>query len=390
MSGNAWKWTADTLVEGEFNPEDGRYVVVRGGGNGSGDPILTTRNPQKPFELYSTVGFHIVQVPEYAEYCGMFGTVFLDGDVSGAADQPDCYVNAHDVVKVADQWLECTDPAQADCVQASSEPSMKIAKTSQTITVNGNLDDWSGPIEWISLDEVYDGNPQDITDAKFAVRWDDSTSKVYLAVEVIDTDHQLETDPCDWNTSDRIEIYVQGDPNDQTGWGATGSGCFDVAQQYIVGHTPSNGTWGLWADRTTVGGDAGFQAATTRVSTKITYEAAVTPFNYYAGICGGTTDPTTLVAGHVLRFDVIADTKSTNDFGMLSENTDSPKHDDTSTFAEYTLVDALQCGDLGYLAADAHGATGDCHVNLIDFSVVAGQWMWCSDPPVTACDQYYD
>ena len=66
MSGNEWKWTADTAVEGEFNPGDGRYIVVRGGGNGSGASSLTMtlRNPQVPFNLYSTVSFHIVQVPE--------------------------------------------------------------------------------------------------------------------------------------------------------------------------------------------------------------------------------------------------------------------------------------------------------------------------------------
>ena len=121
MSGNEWKWMADTAVEGEFNPGDGRYIVVRGGGNGSGASSLamTLRNPQVPFELYSTVSFHIVQIPgePQEDYCGMFGTEYLDADQTGPNGVRDCYVDHYDLALLFEQWLLCNDPEDANCIE---------------------------------------------------------------------------------------------------------------------------------------------------------------------------------------------------------------------------------------------------------------------------------
>ena len=118
MSGNEWKWTADTLSEGDFSELANRYIVVRGQGNSSGDPTLTVRNPQDPFNLYATVSFHIVQIPGeiQGEYCGMFGTVYLDADQTGPNDVPDCYVDHYDLALLFEQWQLCTDPVDANCI----------------------------------------------------------------------------------------------------------------------------------------------------------------------------------------------------------------------------------------------------------------------------------
>ena len=48
-------------------------------------------------------------------YCGDDYTQYLAGDISGLAGAPDCYVNLHDVALMAKQWLECSDPGNADC-----------------------------------------------------------------------------------------------------------------------------------------------------------------------------------------------------------------------------------------------------------------------------------
>ena len=46
------------------------------------------------------------------------------------------------------------------------------------------------------------------------------------------------------------------------------------------------------------------------------------------------------------------------------------------------------CGDLGtvYLTADFNK---DCYVNFEDLAVLAGSWIWCTDPANSACDQYW-
>ena len=46
------------------------------------------------------------------------------------------------------------------------------------------------------------------------------------------------------------------------------------------------------------------------------------------------------------------------------------------------------CGDQGtvYLSLDFNH---DCYVNMGDFAVIAAQWLWCTDPASSACDQYW-
>ena len=45
------------------------------------------------------------------------------------------------------------------------------------------------------------------------MKWNADTDKVYAAVIVDDQDHVLTILPEDWDDSDRIEVYAQGDPN---------------------------------------------------------------------------------------------------------------------------------------------------------------------------------
>jgi len=55
----------------------------------------------------------------YAEgplYCGMTGMTFLEGDISGPAGVPDCYIDLYDLAVILEDWLECTDPFNpAEC-----------------------------------------------------------------------------------------------------------------------------------------------------------------------------------------------------------------------------------------------------------------------------------
>jgi hypothetical protein len=70
-------------------------------------------------------------------------------------------------------------------------------------------------------------------------------------------------------------------------------------------------------------------------------------------------------------------------------------------YDEYGYLDNLlyqveapeHCGDLGtqYLVGDLSGPSNvpDCYVNLIDFSVIALQWLTCTDPAISGCDGYW-
>ena len=67
--------------------------------------------PESDFILSGTM------VPYDPNYCGDLHTQYLDGDVSGPAGIPDCYVNLHDVALIAQDWLGCTDPENVDCIE---------------------------------------------------------------------------------------------------------------------------------------------------------------------------------------------------------------------------------------------------------------------------------
>ena len=49
------------------------------------------------------------------QQCGDPGTVYLSGDLSGPNGKRDCKVSFYDFVVIASNWLNCTDPAKAQC-----------------------------------------------------------------------------------------------------------------------------------------------------------------------------------------------------------------------------------------------------------------------------------
>ena len=61
-----------------------------------------------------------------------------------------------------------------------------------------------------------------------------------------------------------------------------------------------------------------------------------------------------------------------------------------SSTKDVTVVQArnFTCGDSGtvYHALDLNG---DCYVDLSDIAIFISQWMWCTDPANSDCDQYW-
>ena len=350
------------IVDGQLN--------VGGGGNQSVKPIN-----------------FLEIVPNTCEGMLEIGAIEkLDGDLDA-----DCYVDLYDLNTLAGKWLGCTLPEQAGCelVELGSPP-YYIAEA--TVTVDGSLDDWSDAV-WRDLDQVYYGTPSDISSAQFALKWNGDEDKIYAAVVVEDANHVFENFPVNWNTSDRIEVYAQGDANGGTAWGSDGSEYFDKAQQYAVGLplTPGN-EWAYW------GNGAGimqiqvdFEYGVSLDGSELTYEVGVPMFVWYGGRSGVPTIPMELVAGNTVGFDIVADSKrSDGGFGMLSENMMTGKYYDAGMFQQYQLVStwpADGCGLWGFLPMDTSGPDGvpDCVVDIFDLIPVAMDWLQCVDPADPGC-----
>lgn len=319
------------------------------------------------------------------------------GDFDG-----DCYVDGNDVVAMAWKWLECTDPVSG-CIQWEA-PEEVLYIPHGEVTVDANLAEWpdSSDPNWLALDLIYTGDPNDIVSARYAVMWDGGTNdKVYAAVVVEDTDHVFDLSPTNWDTSDRIEIYAQGDPNGGIAYGDSGSEEFAIAQQYAVGPTGSgNDAWARYGNGTPIPGignlaDAGFEYAVNVGTTTVTYEIGARMFMWYGGNNATTIEVRELEAGMQVGFDIVVDTRwgfpphggagaePDGEFGMLSANLDKSKFMDAGQFQRWELLGVGNqiatpgCGAWGYQPMDMNA---DCVVNLDDYAEMITHMLECTNP----------
>jgi hypothetical protein len=238
-----------------------------------------------------------------------------------------------------------------------------------TVVVDGNLSEWSEGVEWVRLDKIYYGSPNDVVEAWFALRWNDDANKVYAAVIAYDSDHVFLDEYVYWDASDRLEVYSQGDAEGGSGY----VGTYDVAQQYYVAPNSTDGCWATWAWGEPIGGDAGFEYAVTVSGDEIIYEVGVTQFDNYGGFSGGDTNVTDLNVGSVVGFDLAVDTRWSEGFGMLSENLMTGKSGNADQFARYMLVEEAGGPSCFELVADVDG---NCVINWADLAVLADNWLW--------------
>ena len=318
----------------------------------------------------------------------------------------DCYVDEGDLPVLTEQWLACTDPLGEGCIEYVSPPEIFYMPQCWEKDVDGHMIDWTDPC-WVELDLVYfsydEGFPNDIVSAKYTVCWDPCDDLFYAAVMIDDTQHVFESAPLNWDSSDRIEVYVQADPNGGDQWGnSTADKRYDKAQQYVVGYQGilPGWTWavfggGQYIPEDIEPGDADFiYEGGTRVSgDTITYEIGAKSWQWY----GGRTVPAESVPnvirplepGIQVGFDVVADSRrgpETYEFGMVSANLDTQKFIYADRFQRWELLDydgsvvPPECGYWGYLPLDTDT---DCVVGLADFAAWSIYWMDCThpDPP---------
>ena len=347
------------------------------------------------------IDFYGCKVPPV---CGDAWHPISPGDRNG-----DCYVNTVDLIPMAQQWLDCVHPLDADCMQLQPTPQDMYPDTMYMSqcwpkTVDGLLGDWVDPC-WVDVDLIYAGDPNDIASAKYSVCWDPCEDKLYSAIVVEDTDHVFESAPTDWNSCDRAEIYVQADPNGGDQWGSTADATYDKAQQYIVGYQGilPGWTWAVFGHGTYLPGafepkNAHFTYdGGTRVNgDTITYEVSAKAWQWY----GGNTpevDPNVvrqLEPGIQVGFDVAVGSHwGTTDpcdaaayaaeYGMLSANPITQKYIYAENFQRWELLDydgsvvIPECGDWGYLELDTDV---DCYIGLSDFAAWSVYWLDCTNP----------
>jgi hypothetical protein len=254
----------------------------------------------------------------------VFDLAFFVGQWLGECDETNDFCNSADTNY--DRQVDFRDFA----ILAEYWPYKTIRQG--RVIVDGDLSEWQG-VEWIRLDNIYDGHPDDVNSAKFALFWNEDTNKIYAAVVVNDRDHVFRDDYGTWNASDRIEVYSQGDAEGGSGW----TRVYDIAQQYMVGPRTLGGSWAYWGVGESIGSGAGLEYAVTVNGNQIIYEVGVTQFDNYGGFSGGDTIKTQLKVGKIVRFDMVIDTRYSEGFGMLSENTVMGKYNNANSIALYKL-----------------------------------------------------
>ena len=317
--------------------------------------------------------------------CGAEGTVYLDGDVT-----EDCYVEMADVSKLGDQWLLCTDGANAACDR-----------------IEAFVDDFPGPTlhpRW--FDDNSPRNPPGPYPggSDFSFPWGPGLmiSQCYQ-----ESYHHIET-PID--TTGNFEVRARlnsqlamghGAPRTAVYWDQThfvslaarDAGGIPVEREYYDGssftkldHPSQNGS------------DGGYY----------TMLIEFTPTQVLFSI--GGRDTTGDIPIYEPTWDLPREPwmtgtalfimgKGTGDPALGSNpDFDNEPYPYAAGIRAVIITDAAyqpdfmprphSCGDIGtwYLQADANN---DCYVNLGDFGDIARQWFWCSDPVNPQCDVYW-
>ncbi len=262
----------------------------------------------------------------------------------------DLETNMKDFVLMAQNW--------------NGRPAFAIQE--DVVQVDGNLSEWRQGTQWNPLNEIYFGEPIDLDQAEYAVKWCRDTNKIYVAVRVQDFDHQFIDSYTNWDASDRIELYTQGNNRGGQGW----YGIYDKAQQYMVGPNNLGGFWATWALGDGIEENLSFDFSVNIRGDEIVYEVGLPLFEDYGGFKNQPTFETELVSGRIIRFDVIANSRRKNGFGMRSENLKTSKHKNADQFSKYILANGSDCGDYSVVDLD-----DDCLLTNQDVNQVLSGWL---------------
>lgn len=192
---------------------------------------------------------------------------------------------------------------------------------------------------WIPMDKVYHGSPDDLSGAYWAALWDPDENVLFVAVTGIDADHILRAYG-GWDQQDGIELYVNARNDDTSGYEDMSARKFDYAQQYAIGYDATLGS--LWHH---LGGGNPMPpgvlpaSAFGVVTNRLTYEFKIRPFDYLDYDVPASSTEIQLQPGITIGLDMVMNSRtSVGGFGMLCENQIGGKYSDAGAMRDYTLV----------------------------------------------------
>ncbi|MCC7300029.1 MAG: hypothetical protein IT583_03000 [Verrucomicrobia bacterium] len=202
------------------------------------------------------------------------------------------------------------------------------------IRIDGNLQDWK-QINWTPLNETLDGNPANISNAQWALRWDEDGT-LYIAVRYDDADIALQDNWVNSGTQDCVEIFVRGD---------TGSKPVDYsehqksAQQYVFGLARNKATtWKKLASAKMFPAHNPATAAVKLDGKTFTYEMMVPLYDNFSALSRRNCERSEVFQDSEIGIDIaIVDAGSTGYAGRKAENTMPDKAFNASHIAEHTL-----------------------------------------------------
>lgn len=248
------------------------------------------------------------------------------------------------------------------------------------VVVDGDLGEWEDDY-WVELDTVLSGRPEDVVWARYAVRWSTETNLIYVAVELIDTDHRFGR-RAGRNRCDAIEISLDAADHRAAFGPRMGYG------QHII--LDAAGQWIATRSGRQVDADLVTEWAAGPVSEmRLAYEVAIVPHAFYAGWGAVDTEgrvdtddsvEVPLDAWTWMGLDVVVNSKSRTGFGQLANNTVGEKATSGATLQAWLLVwathNGLRPGD-----ASGDGKVDDNDVLLLksNYGMTEGAEWWRGD-----------
>ena len=202
------------------------------------------------------------------------------------------------------------------------------------IRIDGRLNDWKN-IEWAPLDKTLAGNPVNISNAQWAIQWDDEPS-LYIAVRYDDSSIVLQDCYMNSNAQDCVEIYVRGDTGSKP---ADYSKHQNSAQHYIFGL--SKNKIAAWRKLDGMGRFPAHNPAKVAVrldGRTFTYEIMVPLYDKFDVKSKRHSEATEVYTDLEIGVDIAIVDVGTNGYaGIKSENMMGGKESNVNRIAEHTL-----------------------------------------------------
>jgi hypothetical protein len=202
------------------------------------------------------------------------------------------------------------------------------------IRIDGRLEDWK-KIEWVALNQILDGNPVNISNAQWALQWDED-GILYVAVRYDDSDIVLQDSYVNSNAQDCIEIFVRGDTGSEPPDYSKDQGS---AQHYIFGLSKNKtAVWKKLAGTDPFPVHNPAEVAVALSGKTFTYEIMVPLYDKFSVTSRRDSELTETYVDVEIGADIaIVDAGATGYVGRRTENTLAQKSTNAGHIAEHRL-----------------------------------------------------